>query len=134
VVKHDVGTAKNYLDAQEIDTLNRITVMFLDQAEFRAQRRQNIRMRDWAAILDKFLGDTELPILKDAGSVAHDAALAWAGEQYDAFAERRRLDAEAAAEGTLCRDFEVFPRRTLESSRKKPESKVQKAVSSWYAR
>lgn len=46
VLKCDVATAKNYLDAREVDTLNRITVMFLDQAEFRAQRRQNIRMRD----------------------------------------------------------------------------------------
>jgi hypothetical protein len=46
VLKRDVGTAKNYLDEGEIDTLNRITVMFLDQAEFRAQRRRNIKMAD----------------------------------------------------------------------------------------
>jgi hypothetical protein len=39
VLKRDVSTAKNYLDAGETDTLNRMTVMFLDQAEFRAQRR-----------------------------------------------------------------------------------------------
>ena len=42
VLKRDVGTAKNYLDAREIDTLNRITVMFLDQAEFRAERRKGL--------------------------------------------------------------------------------------------
>ncbi len=30
VLKRDVRTAKNYLGAEEIDTLNRITVMFLD--------------------------------------------------------------------------------------------------------
>jgi len=98
VLKRDVGTAKNYLDAQEIDTLNRITVMFLDQAEFRAQRRQDIRMRDWEMFLDKFLHDTELPVLDDAGSVSREQALSWANTQYDAFAERRRLDAEAEAE------------------------------------
>ena len=40
----------------------RITVMFLDQAEFRAQRRQDIYMDDWQAFLDKFLRDTELPV------------------------------------------------------------------------
>src|SRR5680860_109014 len=40
VLKRDIGTAKNYLDDQEIDTLNRITVMFPNQAEFRAQRRR----------------------------------------------------------------------------------------------
>jgi hypothetical protein len=95
VLKRDVGTAKNYLDQKEIDTLNRITVMFLDQAEFRAQRRSNIRMTDWSVTLDKFLRDTELPVLGGAGSVSHEDALGWAEEQYTAFAERRRIEAEA---------------------------------------
>ena len=63
VSKADTGTAKNYLNSQEIDTLNRITVMFLDQAEFRAQRRQTIQMADWGGFLDKFLADVELPVL-----------------------------------------------------------------------
>ena len=49
-------------------------VMFLDQAEFRAQRRQDIRMRDWETFLDKFLRDTELPVLADAGTVSHEEA------------------------------------------------------------
>jgi len=80
VLKRDVGTAKNYLDAKEIDTLNRIVVMFLDQAEFRAQRRQDIKMRDWDGFLDKFLRDTELPVLSGAGAVSHEAALSWAQE------------------------------------------------------
>ena len=70
VLKRDVGTAKNYLDAEEIDTLNRITVMFLDQAEFRAQRRRDIRMSDWDMFLDKFLRDTELPVLGTPGRSA----------------------------------------------------------------
>lgn len=75
VLKRDVATAKNYLDAREIDTLNRITAMFLDQAEFRAQRRQDIRIRDWEASLDKFLRDTELPVLADAGSLSREDAV-----------------------------------------------------------
>lgn len=95
VLGRDVGTAKNYLDANEIDTLNRIVVMFLDRAEFRAQRRRGIKMADWEVDLDKFLADTELPVLAGAGSVAHDEALEWAGAQYDAFADRRRLEAES---------------------------------------
>ncbi len=119
VLKNDVGTAKNYLDAREIDTLNRITVMFLDQAEFRAQRRQDIKMRDWTAFLDKFLRDTELPILDDAGSVSHEDALAWANEQYDAFAERRRLEAEATAESRYLEDLRSSA-KALESARKDP--------------
>ena len=98
VLKSDVGTAKNYLDAKEIDTLNRITVMFLDQAEFRAQRRQDIHTRDWETFLDKFLMDTELPVLVGPGTVRRQEALDWAHQEYDAFADRRRLEAETEAE------------------------------------
>lgn len=105
VLKQDVGTAKNYLDAREVDTLNRITVMFLDQAEFRAMRRQDIRLADWDGFLDKFLRDTELPVLQGAGKVAHRDAQDWAERQYDAFAERRRLEAEQAAEARYLQDL-----------------------------
>ena len=105
VLKQDVGTAKNYLDAREIDTLNRITVMFLDQAEFRAMRRQDIRLADWDGFLDKFLRDTELPVLDNAGKFSHADALEWAQRQYDAFAERRRLEAEQMAEARYVEDL-----------------------------
>ena len=81
MLKRDVATAKNYLTAQEIDTLNRIVVMFLDQAEFRAHRRQDITMRDWTTSLDKFLRDNELAVLSDTGSVAHEDAQTWANER-----------------------------------------------------
>lgn len=126
VLKRDVTTAKNYLDEREIDTLNRIVVMFLDQAEFRAQRRQDIHMRDWTMILDKFLRDTELPVLADAGSMGREDAVAWANEQYDAFAERRRLEAEAAAEAHYLDDLRTSA-RTLETQRKKLGSQEKSA-------
>ena len=121
VLKRDVGTAKNYLDANEIDTLNRITVMFLDQAEFRAQRRQDIHMHDWEMFLDKFLRDTELPVLNRLGSVSHEDALQWAQKQYDAFADRRRLAAEAQAEARYVDDLRNSA-KMLETRRKKPAS------------
>ena len=122
VLKHDVGTAKNYLDAQEIDTLNRITVMFLDQAEFRAQRRQDIRMRDWEGFLDKFLRDTELLVLDNAGDVSREQALSWANTQYDAFAERRRIGAEAEAERRYLDDLR-HSAETVEAERKTVRTK-----------
>lgn len=98
VLKGDVGTAKNYLSKEEIDTLNRITVMFLDQAEFRAQRRQGIRMADWEDFLDKFLADVELPVLDNAGRVSHEAARTFTAEQYDQFTDERRRQAQAEAD------------------------------------
>jgi hypothetical protein len=122
VLKRDVPTAKNYLDEREIDTLNRIVFMFLDQAEFRAQRRQDIKMQDWTAFLDKFLRDTELPVLDGSGSVSQEDARTWAESQYDALAERRRLQAEQAAEKQYVEDLESAA-KTLETVRKKPAAK-----------
>lgn len=119
VLKRDVTTAKNYLAEKEIDTLNRITVMFLDQAEFRAQRRQDIKMRDWEASLDKFLRDTELPVLANTGSVSHEEATEWACRQYDAFTERRQLEAETAAEARYLNDLRTSA-QALEAERKEP--------------
>lgn len=125
VFKQDIGTAKNYLDAPEIDTLNRITVMFLDQAEFRAMRRQDIRLADWDGLLDKFLRDTELPVLDNAGKVKHVDAMEWARCQYDEFSERRRLEAEQVAEARYLEDL----RKTADAmkpKRVKPSAKSRK--------
>jgi hypothetical protein len=120
VLKTDVGTAKNYLDKKEIDTLNRITVMFLDQAEFRAQRRQTIQMADWEVFLDKFLNDVELPVLENAGSIKHHQALDFANEQYDQFAEKRRLEAQQSADQHYIEDLKKSA-ETLKRKRKEGE-------------
>jgi hypothetical protein len=122
VLKRDVPTAKNYLTEKEIDTLNRVVVMFLDQAEFRAQRRQDIKMQDWTVFLDKFLRDTELPVLEGPGAVSHEDAISWAETQYDAFVERRRLDAEQGAEARYLDDLRSSA-KAFERGRKKPSSK-----------
>jgi len=127
VLKRDVVTAKNYLTEKEIDTLNRITVMFLDQAEFRAQRRQDIKMRDWETFLDKFLQDTELPVLANAGSVSHEEATEWACGQYDAFADRRRLEAETVAEARYIEDLRTSA-QALEGERKKPPAAQRQGI------
>ncbi len=105
VLKTDVGVAKNYLDSKEIDTLNRITVMFLDQAEFKAQRRQAIHMADWKEALDRFLADMELPLLEDTGRVSREDALGVATEQYSLFAERRRTESLLLADQNYIDDL-----------------------------
>ena len=130
LLKKDIGTAKNYLHEKEIDTLNRIVVMFLDQAEFRAQRRQNIMVRDWEAFLDKFLADTELPVLQGAGSVKHNEAVEWAATQYDLFDEQRRLEAETAAEERYWEDLNRSAALLEEKRKKKVAKKVTQKKSS----
>ena len=49
VRKQDVIVAKNYLSADEIDTLNRLTVIFLEQAELRVKQRQDLSLDFGAA-------------------------------------------------------------------------------------
>lgn len=87
--KADVTVAKSYLDAEELDTLNRIVTMFLDQAEFRARRRQVVYMADWETWLNKFLDDQELDVLTHSGRVHSDTAKAYAESQYELFHAQR---------------------------------------------
>lgn len=119
VMKRDVTTAKNYLDDKEIDTLNRVVVMFLDQSEFRAQRRQDIKMQDWTLFLDKFLRDTELPVLDGTGAVSHEEAVTWAETQYDGFVECRQIESERIADERYIDDLNSSA-KVLETSRKRP--------------
>jgi hypothetical protein len=44
VRKQDITVAKNYLSGDEIDTLNRLVVVFLETAELRAKSRRDIAM------------------------------------------------------------------------------------------
>lgn len=97
VRKTDVVVAKNYLNADEIDHLNRIVSAFLEFAELRARQRQALTMADWRRYVDNFIGLNESPLLQGAGRVSHDAMVKIAHERYEAFdAERRRAEAEAA--------------------------------------
>jgi hypothetical protein len=61
--KEDVSIAKNYLDGQELDTLNRIVTAYIEFAELRALQRKVMTMRDWIAKLDEFLKFSEHELL-----------------------------------------------------------------------
>jgi hypothetical protein len=56
VRKSDVATAKNYLNEEEIEALNRIVTAYLEFAELQAMARKPMTMRDWIAKLDDFCG------------------------------------------------------------------------------
>lgn len=77
-------------------------------------------MTDWEAALDKFLRDTELPVLASAGSVSHEQALDWATTQYGAFVERRRLEAENAASARYVDDLAATAKLLEGSDGKRP--------------
>lgn len=99
VRKHDVIIAKNYLSADEVDTLNRLVVIFLEQAELRAKERKELTLNYWRANVDRLLEFNERPILEGAGSVSREQMKEIAQERYEDFDSKRReaevLEADA---------------------------------------
>jgi hypothetical protein len=87
--KTDVGIAKNYLSQKELDGLNRIVSMYLDYAEMQANRGILMQMKDWVEKLDAFLQFNEQIILKDAGKVSHQVAIALAEHEFDNFSKKQ---------------------------------------------
>lgn len=116
VRKGDVTIAKNYLNAEEMESLDRIVVMYLDYAEDQAKRHRQIFMRDWRNKLDGFLQFNEREILDNAGEVADRLAM----ERYEVFHELR-LKNEAKLEAML--DDE-----TLKAMAQKMEKQVKKKI------
>lgn len=93
VRKQDIGVAKNYLNEEELLTLNNLVEQYLLFAEGQARRRTAMHMADWAARLDAFLTLNEQDILTHAGTISHELALAYAEQEYDRFHQQRQLEA-----------------------------------------
>jgi hypothetical protein len=96
VRKQDVIIAKNYLTADEIDTLNRLVVIFIEQAELRVKQQQTLTLDFWRATVNRMLESNDQPLLSDAGSVSHEDMKRIASDRYDTFDQNRR-SAEALA-------------------------------------
>jgi hypothetical protein len=91
VRKHDVVVAKNYLSSDEIDTLNRLVVIFLEQAELRVKERKQLTLDYWRSNVDRMLEFNEKAVLLDKGTISHEAMQKIAHERYEQFDAARRL-------------------------------------------
>lgn len=92
VRKQDVIVAKNYLNADEVDTLNRLVVIFLEQAELRLKQKQDLTLAYWRRHTDLMLELNGQPILENSGSVSRDQMKSITEERYQSFHENRKLD------------------------------------------
>lgn len=70
ILKSDVVIAKNYLNIEHIEQLNRIVSAYLDLAENRALQGVVMNMKDWLVFLDKFLALSDYPSLLDNGKIS----------------------------------------------------------------
>jgi hypothetical protein len=95
--KQDAEIAKNYLNIEEIETLELLVNQYLDFAELQARNRKVMYMQDWKKKLDDFLNVNEKDILSHAGQVSADMAKELADSQYNDYIEKLlEIDAEKA--------------------------------------
>jgi hypothetical protein len=119
VRRQDVIVAKNYLTADEIDTLNRLVVIFLEQAELRVKQRGDLTLAFWRSHVDGMLAFNGQPVLLGAGSVRHDEMKHIADARYEAFDQQRRLAEARAADAEDLREIEQLEERV---KREKPDA------------
>ena len=117
VRKQDIYIAKNYLNKDEIDSLNRLTVLFLDSAELRVKERKDLTLDFWRSNVDALLNFQNKEILKTAGTISNKRMEQIVDAVYEDFNQQRKL---YAAQQDDKNDEEELKTLELEiSSRKK---------------
>ena len=119
VRKQDIYIAKNYLTEDEIDSLNRFVVVFLETAELRAKNRKDITMKFWKENINKIIELNDKNLLKGSGKVTNAEMEEKVNEIYDKFNERRRKEDAYNSDRD---DFEEL--RLLEQQHKYNEGKL----------
>ena len=114
VRKGDVIIAKNYLQNEEIESLNRLVDIFLTSAEERVKGRRDLTLDYWRKNVDSLLTFQEKDILQGAGSITNYQAELTAKQVYDVFnIQRKKMEAQTADDEDL-KLLEELERRIVE--------------------
>ena len=118
VRKGDVIVAKNYLQNEEIDSLNRLVDIFLTSAEERVKGRRDLTLDYWRKNVDNLLTFQEKDILQGTGNITNYEAEETAKQVYDIFnTKRKQMEAQAADADDL-KILEDLERRIVEQDNK----------------
>ncbi len=98
VRKQDIWVAKNYLTEDEIDTLNRLVVIFLETAELRTKNRQEIRMAFWQQNVEQIISSNGFTVLTHAGKISHTRMEQQIEPLFLDFDQRRKVTEARAAD------------------------------------
>ena len=98
VRKQDIFIAKNYLQQDEIDTLNRLTTLFLDTAELRVKEHKDLTLRYWQETVDGLLNFQNKLVLQGAGSISNKQMEEHVNAVYEQFNARRKAFAAKEAD------------------------------------
>ena len=86
----DAEIAKNYLNEEELDTLNRIVSLYIDFAELQAKSHVPMYMKDWIQKLDDFLRLSNRELLTNAGKISAELAKEKADTEHAKYQERTK--------------------------------------------
>lgn len=98
VRKQDIVIAKNYLTEDEIDTLNRLVVIFLETAELRAKGRKETQMNYWKQNVDQIITTNGFPLLTHAGTISHKQMEQQTAALYHKYDGQRKIHEAAEAD------------------------------------
>lgn len=97
VQKQDIFIAKNYLTQDEIDSLNRLVVIFLETAELRVKDRIDITLDFWRENVDRIIDLGGRKILRGPGEISNSQMEKTVRTVYEQFEKRRKtFEAEQA--------------------------------------
>jgi hypothetical protein len=111
VRKQDVIVAKNYLTQDEVDTLNRLVVIFLEQAELRTKEHKELTLNYWRQNVDRLLEFNERPVLRHAGKISAHEMKQIVHERYHVFDTHRRRDEAQAADAEDIKALEELEKK-----------------------
>ena len=89
--KQDIEIAKNYMNREEMETLDLLVNQYIDFAELQIRSRKVMYMKDWKAKLDAFLQLNEREILNHSGKISAELAKELALAQYDEYTDHRKM-------------------------------------------
>ena len=89
--KQDIEIAKNYMNREEIETLDLLVNQYIDFAELQIRSRKIMYMKDWKTKLDAFLHLNEREILNSAGKISAELAKELAHAQYNKYVDHRKM-------------------------------------------
>ena len=97
VRKGDIIIAKNYLQNNEIDSLNRLVDIFLTSAEERVKTRRDLTLQYWRNNVDSLLTFQDKDILQGKGSISNNEMESIVRKIYEDFdANRKQYEAQLA--------------------------------------
>jgi hypothetical protein len=106
VRKQDIIIAKNYLSADELDTLNRLVTIFLETAELRAKSRKDITMKFWQENVDRILESNDMNTLQNSGKISNAKMEKEVKEIYEDFDLKRKAFAAKLADKEDLKELE----------------------------